>query len=78
MHQLHLVQNLIKIALRVARENKAKKIGEITIVLDGDEHREPKNFENLFKNLAQGSLASGAKIKIKKGQGTYLESILID
>lgn len=79
MHELHLAQNLLKIALSEAEKNKASKIKKLTIVLDKKEHLGEENLSFILENLMKNTKGQGAEIEIKKGEGkSYLESIEIE
>jgi len=68
MHDLHLANQILKIALEYARKNKLSKINSITIELGNIvEHGERILSENLifnFKLLAKDTIAKDAKLKI--------------
>ena len=68
MHDLHLANQILKIALEYARKNKLSKINSITIELGNIvEHVERILSENLifnFKLLAKDTIAKDAKLKI--------------
>jgi len=68
MHDLHLANQILKIALEYARKNKLSKINSITIELGNIvEHGErilPENLIFNFKLLAKDTIAKDAKLKI--------------
>ena len=68
MHDLHLANQILKIALEYARKNKLSKINSITIELGNIvEHGERILSENLIFNLkllAKDTIAKDAKLKI--------------
>lgn len=68
MHDLHLANQILKIALEYARKNKLSKINSITIELGNIvEHGERILSENLIFNLkllAKDTIAKDVKLKI--------------
>ena len=70
MHDLHAADKIHKLVLEYAIQNKLNKVSEIIIELGQVmEHGDAINPENLQFNLDmlnKGSVAEGAKIKIKR------------
>jgi Zn finger protein HypA/HybF involved in hydrogenase expression len=68
MHDLHLANQILKIALEYANKNGLSKINSITIELgDIAEHGEkilPENLNFNFKLLAKNTIAQDAELKI--------------
>lgn len=82
MHDLHLADQILKIALEYAQKNALKKINSIKIEL-GDivEHGErilPENLRFNFKMLAKNTPAQEAELIIKPIQGEIWRLIEIE
>lgn len=73
MHDLHVADRILKVALEYAAKNKLKKITVISVELGTVvEHGEEINPDNLKFNLqllAKNTPAQGAQIKIGKIKG---------
>ncbi|MBU1165119.1 hydrogenase maturation nickel metallochaperone HypA [Patescibacteria group bacterium] len=82
MHDLHAADNILKIVLENANENKLMKVNKIVIELGSIiEHGDEINSDNLkfnLKLLAKNTPAKGAKIKIKKTKGESWKLVEIE
>lgn len=82
MHDLHAADQILKLALDKANENKLLKVKRIVIELGSMvEHGQDINADNLafnIKLLAQSTLARGAKVVIKKVKGSSWKLVEIE
>jgi len=82
MHDLHAADQILKLALEKANENKLLKVTKVVIELGSIiEHGQDINPENLafnFKLLAKNTPARGAKIIIRKIKGNSLKLVEIE
>ncbi|MFA6382702.1 MAG: hydrogenase/urease maturation nickel metallochaperone HypA [Candidatus Buchananbacteria bacterium] len=82
MHDLHAADQILKLVLEKANENKLSKVTKIIIELGSMvEHGEEINADNLafnLKLLAKNTPAEGAKIEIKKVQGQSWKLVEIE
>ncbi len=76
MHSAYLAQQILNLILNEASKNKAWQIKRVEIILNKKDHLTPQDLKFNLENLAQGTKASKAKIKISKtGNKTYIKSI---
>ncbi len=82
MHDLHAADQILKLALDQANENKLLKVTKIVIELGSMiEHGEDINADNLafnLKLLAKNTPARGAKVVIKKVKGNGWKLVEIE
>ena len=82
MHDLHAADQILKLALDKAVENKLLKVKKIVIELGSIiEHGEDLNPENLVFNLellAQSTPARGLEVVIKKVKGNNWKLVEIE
>jgi len=82
MHDLHAADQILKVVLDKANENKLLNVGKIVIELGSIiEHGEEINADNLkfnLKLLSKNTLAKNAKIKIKKTKGDSWKLVEIE
>ncbi len=82
MHDLHGADQILKLALDQANENKLLKVTKIVIELGSMiEHGEDINADNLafnLKLLAKNTPARGAKVVIKKVKGNGWKLVEIE
>lgn len=75
MHDLHAADQILKVVLDKANENKLMKVEKIVIELGSIvEHGEEINLDNLkfnLKLLAKNTPARNAEIVIKKVKGNF-------
>ncbi len=78
MHESHITSELLNLALKKAKENKAKKITKIYINISEKDHITPENIKFHFEVSAKNTIAENAKIEIKKANKTFIENIEIE
>ncbi len=66
MHEISVVSNIIKIALKTAEENKLKVIEKIKIIVGSQHHLAPDLMEYAFTFFSENTIAEGAKLIIEK------------
>lgn len=64
MHEMSLVQSLMRQVLEVARENRLKRIDEVEVKTGALRQVVPEILREVFSLVAQGTIAEGAKLKI--------------
>ncbi len=73
MHDIHLVNKLLKAVVEVAEKNNLKEVNLIEIelgeIVEHGERISPENLEFNFKLLSKGSIAEKAKLDIKSVEG---------
>jgi Zn finger protein HypA/HybF involved in hydrogenase expression len=82
MHDLHAADQILKLVLEKANDNKLLQVKKITIEIGSVvEHGEEINPENLVFNLkllAENTPAQGAEISIKKVEGNTWRLVEIE
>jgi len=82
MHDLHAADQILKLVLAKAIENKLLKVTKIVLELGSVvEHSEEINADNLafnIKLLAQSTPARGAKVEIRKVRGDSWKLVEIE
>ena len=66
MHEMSLAEGILKIALEYAEENEGQKVEEIGLIIGEMSGVVIDSLEFGFKMLAKGSIAEGAKLKVKE------------
>ncbi|MBR2215019.1 MAG: hydrogenase maturation nickel metallochaperone HypA [Selenomonadaceae bacterium] len=66
MHEMALAEGILKIALDYAAENEASKINEVGLLIGEMSGVELEALEFSWRLIAQGTLAEGATLAIKK------------
>ena len=66
MHEMSLAEGILKIALEYAEENEAQKVEEIGLIIGEMSGVVIDSLEFGFKMLAKGTIAEGAKLKVKE------------
>jgi len=82
MHDFHLAQQILKIALEYAEKNHFKKIKKIELelgsILEHGEYILPENLIFNFNLLSKNTIAESAELKIKKIKGENWKLISIE
>jgi len=82
MHDLHAADQILKLVLEKAIENKLLQVKKIVIELGSMvEHGQDLNADNLafnIKLLAQSTLAKGTEVIIKKVEGNSWKLVEIE
>ncbi len=65
MHEYHIVESIVKEALKKAESFKAKKITSVTLVMGELSGLQEESVRMYFNNLAKENLLEGAKLIIK-------------
>lgn len=80
MHEISVVNNLIKILEKVCEENKAKKVLKINIRINPYSCLDEGNLNFIFSTLTEGNeIYRGARIELKRqGKPTDREYIVED
>ena len=65
MHEMAIAEGILDIALDYARQNEARKINEVGLLLGEMSGVEVDSLEFSFNMLVQGTIAEGAKLSIK-------------
>jgi len=66
MHELYLAQQILDQILKKADEERAEEIVEASIVIPKSEHFTEKEFKDILKIQAEGTLAEKTNFKISK------------
>jgi hydrogenase nickel incorporation protein HypA/HybF len=72
MHELSIVQNIIKIVAIETQKSGVDKATEVNLEIGQLSGIEYNSLEFAFQNLSPGSVIEGAKINIEKPSGTAL------
>jgi hydrogenase nickel incorporation protein HypA/HybF len=70
MHECHAVQDIFNQALEKARQNKAKKVARITLVVGELLGFDPGSIKLYFEELAEGTILEGAELVINPKKPT--------
>ncbi|HUX58469.1 MAG TPA: hydrogenase maturation nickel metallochaperone HypA [Bacteroidales bacterium] len=70
MHELSIVQNIIKIVAIEAKNSGVERVTEVNLEIGQLSGIEFSSLEFAFKNLSPGSVIEGAEIYIEKPGGT--------
>ncbi len=71
MHELPVIEKILKISLDAALENNAKKIVSINIEIGALSDFQDVWMKKFFDALAKGTIAEGAIIKVDKQPGEF-------
>lgn len=66
MHELSITQNILKLALDTAKENKANKITKINLKIGDFTFVEPECILFYFEQISKNTVAEDAALKIEK------------
>ena len=66
MHEMAIAEGILDIALDYAKQNDAKKIGEIGLLIGEMSGVEPEALEFSFRMIAKETIAEGAVLKLKQ------------
>lgn len=76
MHELSLARGIVETVLKAQKEQKAKEITEVKVVLGELQQIEPKYFKKLLQEISKESLtATNFIVELKKGTEVYVEYI---
>lgn len=64
MHEYHIVDGIVKQAIETAKNNGAKKVTRITLVMGELSGLQESSVRLYFENLSKGTLLEGAEIII--------------
>ena len=82
MHDLHAADHILQHVIEEAEKNKLKKVTNITVelgrVIEHGEEINASNLKFLLKNLADKTIAAGAKIEIKTVPGPTWKLVSIN
>jgi len=80
MHEFKLVADALKSVLKIAEENRAKKVRVVRLKVGENCHARPEDVEFLFKQAARGSVAEDATLEITAipGEELILASVRVD
>jgi len=70
MHEIHAVQDIFNQALEKARQQKAKKVTRLTLVLGELLGFDPGSIRLYFEEMAEGTILEGAQIMINSKKPT--------
>lgn len=79
MHELYLAEKILNAVLEKAEEEKASTILETTIIIPENEHFTEKEFKDILKTQAEGTLAEKTEFKVLKEncEKIYIKDIKI-
>lgn len=66
MHEMAIAEGILDIALDYAKQNNAKKIGEIGLLIGEMSGVEPEALDFSFRMIAKETIAEGAVLKLKQ------------
>ena len=66
MHEIYLAEQVIQEIIKIAKQNKSEEILEANVVVPQDEHFTEKEFKDILKIQAEGTLAEKTNFKISK------------
>lgn len=66
MHELPVMQKILSIVLKSAKENNVKKILSIELQIGALSDFEPKWMQKYFNQISKSTAAEKAKLKVKK------------
>ena len=66
MHELPVINNILKVVLKHAGDNNVKKVVAVHLQVGELSDLEDKWMQQYFDHLAKGGIAEGAKLKIER------------
>ena len=66
MHELPVIESILNICLKYAKENDVQKILAIHLEVGEMSDLQDEWMQNYFDHLTKGSIAEGARLKIKR------------
>lgn len=70
MHEVSIVENIVKISLKSAKENNLNKITKITVKIGELSGVMKESLDFAFACVSQGTIAEGAELKIDEVKAT--------
>lgn len=81
MHDLIAAQDIVKAALKTAKEQGLKKIAHVTVrlgkIVEHNQELTPENLRFNFELVSRNTLAEKAKLTIRPGRGRELSVVEI-
>ena len=65
MHESSLIKDLIHKITTIAREQRARKVLSVTVMLGALSHISPEHFHEHFVHASHGTIAEGARLNIE-------------